>query len=223
MENDIQPHTHLEKVIAGEEQPITHLEKVIAEYGGGGGSGEVTRNDLDRLRREIDAKYALKTDIPDASNFITPSALNNYALKSETPNTAGLLTKAEADTLYALKGEGADLTNYYTKTEADEKFALKGEGGGASGTIPTKVSQLENDAGYVTNKTFASSSKAGLVKVGTLYGTEATSSGIVYPSTVNYENYLKKNAVFFIGKGTLDAILAVYEKRIADLEAKVGQ
>ena len=39
MADNIEPTTHLEKVIAGEESPISHLEKVIALYGGTGGSG----------------------------------------------------------------------------------------------------------------------------------------------------------------------------------------
>ena len=34
MADNIEPTTHLEKVIAGEESPITHLEQVIAQYGG---------------------------------------------------------------------------------------------------------------------------------------------------------------------------------------------
>ena len=36
MADNIEPTTHLEKVIAGEESPITHLEQVIAQYGGSG-------------------------------------------------------------------------------------------------------------------------------------------------------------------------------------------
>ena len=39
MADNIEPTTHLEKVIAGQESPITHLEQVIALYGGTGGSG----------------------------------------------------------------------------------------------------------------------------------------------------------------------------------------
>ena len=37
MADNIEPTTHLEKVIAGQESPITHLEQVIAQYGGGSG------------------------------------------------------------------------------------------------------------------------------------------------------------------------------------------
>ena len=47
MADKIEPISHTEKVIAGQEQPISHLEKVIAQYGGGSGSGGTTNyNDL---------------------------------------------------------------------------------------------------------------------------------------------------------------------------------
>ena len=39
MADNIEPTTHLEKVITGDVEPITHLEQVIALYGGTGGSG----------------------------------------------------------------------------------------------------------------------------------------------------------------------------------------
>ena len=39
MADSIEPVTHLEKVVAGQESPVTHLEHVIALYGGSGGSG----------------------------------------------------------------------------------------------------------------------------------------------------------------------------------------
>ena len=42
MADSIEPVTHLEKVVAGQESPVTHLEHVIALYGGSGGSGGTT-------------------------------------------------------------------------------------------------------------------------------------------------------------------------------------
>ena len=39
MADNIEPISHLEKVITGEVEPISHLEQVIALYGGTGGSG----------------------------------------------------------------------------------------------------------------------------------------------------------------------------------------
>ena len=46
MADSIEPVTHLEKVVAGQESPVTHLEHVIAKYGGGSGSGTTNYNDL---------------------------------------------------------------------------------------------------------------------------------------------------------------------------------
>ena len=54
MADNIEPTTHLEKVIAGQESPITHLEKVIALYGGSGGSG-VGSEALEELNNKIEA------------------------------------------------------------------------------------------------------------------------------------------------------------------------
>ena len=39
MADNIEPISHLEKVITGNVEPISHLEQVIALYGGTGGSG----------------------------------------------------------------------------------------------------------------------------------------------------------------------------------------
>ena len=46
MADSIEPISHLEKTIAGQEQPISHLEKIIALYGGSGGSGTNNYNAL---------------------------------------------------------------------------------------------------------------------------------------------------------------------------------
>ena len=39
MADNIEPISHLEKVITGNVEPISHLEQIIALYGGTGGSG----------------------------------------------------------------------------------------------------------------------------------------------------------------------------------------
>ena len=44
MADNIEPISHLEKVVAGQESPVTHLEHVIALYGGSGGT--TNYNDL---------------------------------------------------------------------------------------------------------------------------------------------------------------------------------
>lgn len=86
-------------------------------------------------KAEADERFALKTDIPD---------LSDYALKSEIPDVSGLATKEElsgviqnvtqTQTDLAAAEENitnlqASVANVYTKEEADGKFATTGEGG----------------------------------------------------------------------------------------------
>lgn len=95
------------------------------------------------------SNYALKTDIPDVSNFITSDALTpyakinyvdgqlttkanvselaNYALKSEIPVVPTKTSELENDSGYITLAQvpTTDLTNYYVKSEVDEKLALK--------------------------------------------------------------------------------------------------
>ena len=46
MADNIEPISHLEKVITGNAEPISHLEQIIALYGGSGGSGTTNYNAL---------------------------------------------------------------------------------------------------------------------------------------------------------------------------------
>ena len=95
------------------------------------------------------SNYALKTDIPDVSNFITSDALTpyakinyvdgqlttkanvselaNYALKSEIPVVPTKTSELQNDSGYITLAQvpTTDLTNYYVKSEVDEKLALK--------------------------------------------------------------------------------------------------
>ena len=51
MADNIEPTTHLEKVITGDVEPITHLEQVIAQYGGS------RTDELVKMDSTTDAKY----------------------------------------------------------------------------------------------------------------------------------------------------------------------
>lgn len=67
-----------------------------------------------------------------------------FAKKSEVPSINGLATETFVHEMIAkaeLEDKEADLEAYYTKSEVD---ALIPE-------VPTKVSELENDAGYITS------------------------------------------------------------------------
>ena len=76
---DIEPISHLEKTIAGQETPISHLEKIIALYGGSGGSGTNNYNallnkpsingiDLVGNKTLVDLKLLYEEEITTASN-----------------------------------------------------------------------------------------------------------------------------------------------------------
>ena len=81
-----------------------------------------------------------------AYGFITEQALSEYVKKSELPSHEGLAT--EDYVTNAIKAiPGADLTNYYDKTEVDSLI-----NGIEHPTIPTKVSELSNDANYATEQ-----------------------------------------------------------------------
>ena len=95
------------------------------------------------------SNYALKTDIPDVSNFITSDALTpyakinyvdgqlttkanvselaNYALKSEIPVVPTKTSELQNDSGYITLAQvpTTDLTNYYVKSEVDDKLDLK--------------------------------------------------------------------------------------------------
>ena len=96
-------------------------------------------------------EYALKSEIPNVSNFVTTSvynegqqaqdakidantaALAGKADKGEIPDVSGLLSKTEAEETYQPKGEYAlkseipDVSGLLPKTEAAETYQPKGE------------------------------------------------------------------------------------------------
>ena len=75
--------------------------------------------------------------------------------------------------------------------------------------LPTKVSELENDSGYVINTDYASSDNVGLVKTESYYGLHTSSrNGTLYCEQFSYDEYTnEKDGNCFIGKGTLENVL----------------
>jgi hypothetical protein len=79
--------------------------------------------------------YAKKTEIPDVSDFATKSEIpdvSDFATKSEIPSVEGLAPKSWVE------GQG-----YLTQHQDISNKADKSE-------LPSKVSDLPNDAGYIT-------------------------------------------------------------------------
>ena len=79
MADNIEPISHLEKVITGQAEPISHLEQIIALYGGSGGSGTTNYNallnkpsingvTLTGNKTLIDLKLLYEEEITTASN-----------------------------------------------------------------------------------------------------------------------------------------------------------
>ena len=79
-------------------------------------------------------------------------------------------------------------------------------------TVPTKISELENDSGYVKNTDYATISTGGVVKVGSDssvdYGFNLTDDGVLYARQKNYTDYLSVNNNYAISKGTLENVIA---------------
>ena len=78
MADNIEPISHLEKTIAGQEQPISHLEKIIALYGGSGGTtnyddltNKPSINGIDLVGNKtlVDLKLLYEEEITMASNI----------------------------------------------------------------------------------------------------------------------------------------------------------
>jgi hypothetical protein len=92
--------------------------------------------------------YAKKTDIPDISGLASKSEIpdvSNFATKSEIPDVSDFATKSEIPSVEGLaseewvKGKG-----YLTEHQDISGKADRSE-------LPSKVSELTNDAGYLTS------------------------------------------------------------------------
>lgn len=82
------------------------------------------------------------SELQNDANYLTEhQSLADYAKKSELPSTEGLLSAADAVATYQPKGEY--LTEHQSLTEYAKKSDLP--------VVPTKVSDLTNDAGYITS------------------------------------------------------------------------
>ena len=117
-----------------------------------------TKGEITELQTEM-AKLATQDSVKDfiTSDYVTQAIAGlqtadqvSQAIDAKIANlaTKGELETAKSELQAAIDNinEGQiELTNYYTKTEADAKFAIKGD----IPVVPTKVSEFENDAGYV--------------------------------------------------------------------------
>lgn len=117
-----------------------------------------TKGEITELQTEM-VKLATKDSVKDfiTSDYVTQAIAGlqtadqvSQAIDAKIANlaTKGELETAKSELQAAIDNINAgqiELTNYYTKIEADAKFATKGD----IPVVPTKVSEFENDAGYV--------------------------------------------------------------------------
>ena len=115
------------------------------------------------------------SELTNDSGFLTniPSEyIDNTELTAELTN---YLTKTDASSTYATKSTtlaGYGITDAYTKTEVDSKLSLKAD----SSSIPTKVSELQNDSDYVTLTELAESDYVTNTQLTTKLGEYVTST-----------------------------------------------
>ncbi len=103
-----------------------------------------------------------------------------------------------------------DLSNYYTKSQTDTLLNNKAN----VSDIPTKTSDLTNDSGYVKDTDYASTSAAGVAKLGNGFQVNS-STGVLSCVTYNYTDYGAKANSVPVAKGTLENVLA---ERIGTIE-----
>lgn len=131
-----------------------------AEWSGGSGGSpieagtgiEITGDETKTI--SVDSSVAMKTDIPDVSDFITENEvdtkLEDYELKSDAfSGSYNDLTDKPDLSVYA---ESADLGDCAYLDEDELSIAYSQITG--TPTIPTKTSELTNDSGYITGVTW---------------------------------------------------------------------
>ena len=107
--------------------------------------------------------------------------------------------------------EIAATSSTYTYT-TDEAFTTAMATNGYVQVGYYKLSALETQkvdlTNYVTNTDYATSSKGGVIKINTDYGSSITSVGALASATKTYAQYNSSKDWMFIGKGTLENVIA---------------
>lgn len=262
---------------AGENITISD-DYVISATGGGGGTSDyedlsnlpklnnVTlkgNKSLSDLGIQPAGDYALESEIPDVSNFITKSVddLVNYYKKSETftkqevnnlisaittldirvvqtlptedisTTTIYLVPKTTAGTndvydeyVYVsnawehIGSTDIDLSGYQTKIDSSHKLSsdLVDDANQTNKFVTTSEKQTWNNkldqsdlTNYVTFDDYATSTTAGVVITNSQYGVSTSSyTKNITAVTKTYAQYQDGNNAMFVGKGTLENVIA---------------
>lgn len=195
--------------------------------------GYVTKSDLELGldRKQDKGDYATRTELNEGlntkqakGNYALKTDLNNLATKSEIPTQVSELTNdsnfatqtqvmqaianipqfklsivktlpstGEKMTLYLIPKTGTDNDVYdeYIWIDEDKTFEHLG----------TTAVDL---TGYVKNTDYSTKDVGGVVKIDDVYGVGITTTGHMYPTSLNTYLYQQKGVSVFISKGTLE-------------------
>lgn len=171
---------------------------------------------LDALGIQPKGNYALESEIPDVSNFITNTVDNlvNYYKKSETftkqevNDLISAITTMDVRVVQTLPTEDISTTTIYLvpKTTAEQNDAYDEYlyVSNAWEHIGSTEVDLTN---YVTNTDYPTGSKAGVIKC---YNSDGltTNKGALIATTKTYAQYNSSGNWMFISKGTLENVIA---------------
>lgn len=142
---DVNGARHLVQELKKYIQDIMNGKIDISQY--------ATKDELSSAVSSIDLSgYALKGEIPSLDGYAKTTdipSLDAYAKKTDLPSVEGLATKSYVDESIAnvaTSGE-IDLSNYVTK----DTVYTKAQTDALIPSVPSKVSQLENDSNYLSS------------------------------------------------------------------------
>ena len=198
--------------------------------GGGGGTSDYTdltnkpsinnvtlsgNKSLNDLGIQPKGNYALESEIPDVSNFITNTVddLVNYYKRTETftkqevNNLISAITTMDIQVVQTLPVQDISTTTIYlvpkTPTETNDAYDEYIYVSNAWEHIGSTEVDLTN---YVTNTDYATAEKGGTIRVSNASGL-GISNGNLYAVTKAYNTYNSASGNMFIGKGTLENVL----------------
>ena len=142
---DVNGARHLVQELKKYIQDIMNGKIDISQY--------ATKDELSSAVSSIDLSgYAKKTDIPSLDGYALKGeipSLDGYAKTTDIPSVEGLATKSYVDENIAKVATSGDidLSNYVTK----DTVYTKEQTDALIPSVPSKVSQLENDSNYLSS------------------------------------------------------------------------
>ena len=159
---------------------------------------------------------AVKSEIPDVSDFITKSVndLINYYLKDETytkaevNNLIGAIQQFHYEIVQELPSTGANNILYLVPRTESETSNVYDEYVYANNNWE-KIGSTDIDlSDYVKNTDYATNNKGGVVLPSTVYGLNiVAANGRLYPAIKAYNEYNSFSEYGFISKGTLENVI----------------